>query len=98
LDSIPSLLQYQGELSEKVRYPVPVMGYPFVLKKSHKVVFHVNKYFCFTRFRISRIFSKTAISLSLKDLIFTCKLEMVLGSFFTAENPDRKFERKPIDC
>ena len=38
---------------------------------------------------MAMIFSKTAISLYLKDLIFTGKLEMLVASFFAANNPGR---------
>ena len=63
-------------------------GYPFVVKKSHKVVTCVNKKVCLKMGPHLRDFSKTAISLYLKDLIFACKLEMVLGSIFSGrKNP-----------
>jgi hypothetical protein len=38
-------------------------------------------------------FSKTAISLYLKDLIFTGKLEMVIGSIFRANNPVSEYPK-----
>jgi len=44
--------------------------------------------------RIDPIFSKTAMSLYLKDLIFTGKLEMVIGSMFRSKQSGRRIPKE----
>jgi hypothetical protein len=44
--------------------------------------------------RIDPIFSKTAMSLYLKDLIFTGKLEMMIGSMFRSKQSGRRIPKE----